>query len=130
MAVTKTPSAGIDLTSDFAFTGTVTGTPQGLKLVHSSTSSSAASSFSIDNVFTTTYDNYLMMLELEASDTSGYYMRYLKSDGTERSSNYYLADLRLILASGTVNGGCSSQNVSTFYIGRHSGSDITAPSRH
>ena len=101
-----------------------------LTLVHSSSSSSSASSFSIDNVFTTTYDNYLMMLELEASDTSGYYFRYLKSDGTERASNYYLADLRLILASGTVNGGDSSQNVSTFYLGRHSGSDITAPSRH
>jgi len=106
------------------------GSAGGLSLVHASSSSSAATSFSIDNVFTSTYDNYLMMLELEASDTSGYYMRFLKSDGTERSSNYYLADLRLICASDTVSGGDSSQNVSTFYIGRHSGSDITAPSRH
>ena len=106
------------------------GNAGGLSLVHASSSSSPATSFSIDNVFTSTYDNYLMMLEVEVSDTSGYYMRLLKSDGSERASDYYLADLRLILASDTVSGTDSSQNVSTFYLGRHSGSDVGAPSRH
>tara|TARA_A100001391_G_scaffold201168_1_gene187509 strand:+ start:1600 stop:2250 length:651 start_codon:yes stop_codon:yes gene_type:complete len=43
MAVTTIPSAGIDLTSNFAFTGTVTGTNGAYEVVSSSTSSSTTS---------------------------------------------------------------------------------------
>ena len=58
---------------------------QGLVLVHSSSSSSAASSVSIDNVFTTTYNLYHVEMTFDRSDTAGNYLRFLKSsDGSEK----------------------------------------------
>jgi hypothetical protein len=125
---TTSPSANKALITDGS--GNLSfGSAGGLNLVHASSSSSAATSFTIDNVFTSTYDNYLMMMELDTSVAGGYYMRLLKSDGSERTSNYYIADMKLICASGTISSD-SSQNVSTFYIGRSGGSDIGAPNRH
>ena len=129
MTVTTIPSAGIDLTSNFAFTGTVTGTPHGLVLVHSSSSSSAASSVSIDSVFTTTYNLYHVEMTFDRSDDAGTYLRFLKSsDGSERNSNYYMTDHRIHTndSTHTVD---NSNSVSTFYINRGSGSEAGLDTR-
>jgi hypothetical protein len=117
----------LNLASDYAFTGTITGTPKGLTLVHSSNSTSDASSFSIDNIFTATYTNYLVIMEFDRDDTAGSYMRLLKSDGTERTSSYFMCDYghRTNSSSMSVDG---NNNVSTFYINRDSGSEAGMPS--
>ncbi len=73
MAVTTIPTAGIandavdntklDLASNYAFTGTVTGAGS-LKLVHTTslTPTSAVSSISVTSVFTSSYNTYLIVL--------------------------------------------------------------------
>jgi|TARA_R100001530_G_scaffold43051_1_gene32761 hypothetical protein len=95
----------------------------GLVLVHSSSSSSSATSVTFDNVFTTTYDNYIISATFERGDTSGTYMRLLKSsDGTETNSNYYMTDFLLNTDDSTPTYS-NSNNVSTWYIGRGSGSE-------
>ena len=118
----------INLANTFAFTGTVTGT-QGLVLVHSSSSSSAASSVSIDSVFTTTYNLYHVEMTFDRSDTAGTYLRFLKSsDGSERSSSYYMTDHRQH-TNDTTNTSDTSNNSSTFYINRGSGSEAGLDTR-
>jgi hypothetical protein len=124
MSKTTVASTGIDLSDTFAFTGTVSGTPQGLTLISTVSSSSNASSITVDNVFTSTYDHYLCFATVKLDDTGGYYLRLLKSDGSERNSTYYTADLRHNMNSGAIEDGGSSQNVSTFYIGRGGGADL------
>ena len=56
---------GIDLASNFAFTGTVTGTPSGMTLVGQSVDTTSGgttySGVSFDDVFSATYDNYLIV---------------------------------------------------------------------
>ena len=67
MAVTTIPTAGIaddavgntklDLTANYAFTGTVTGVPSGLnKITVTYTIPSSTSEFNLNGIFTTTYD--------------------------------------------------------------------------
>ena len=98
----------------------------GLVLVHSSNSSSSATSVSFDSIFTTTYDNYLISGTLERGDTAGTYMRLLKSsDGSERSSDYYMTDFSTNTDDSTPDYS-NSNGVSTFYIGRGSGSEAGA----
>ena len=95
----------------------------GLTLVHSSSSGSSASSVSIDSVFTTTYDNYIISGTFDRDDVAGTYMRLLlSSDGSERTSNYYLTDFSLNTNDDTPVYS-NSNGVSTWYIGRGSGSE-------
>lgn len=64
----------------------------GLHLLNSTTFTSAAS-FSIDNVFTTTYDNYRILFEWDkasGSPTRQWY-NYIKSDGTAFTGTYSTA---------------------------------------
>jgi hypothetical protein len=132
MTVTTIPTAGIandavdntklDLASNYSFTGTITGTPQGLTLINSTSSTSTVASFSIDNVFSSTYKFYRVYMRVEYSQNSGYYMRMLQSDGSERTANYYLVDEGNATDGTSFSG--SSGNVSTFYIGRHSGGNV------
>jgi len=96
----------------------------GLVLVHSSNSSSSATSVSFDNIFTTTYDNYLISGTFERDDDAGTYVRLLKSsDGSERSSSYYMTDFSTN-TDDTTPDYSNSNGASTFYIGRGSGSDV------
>jgi len=114
----------INLANTFAFTGTVTGTPQGMTLINKTSGTTNVSNFSVDNVFTSTYDNYKVVMNMRNTDTAGFYLRLLKSDGSERSSGYTTLDGRHIGTTGNFEDNGSSTNVSTYYIGRHSGSDI------
>ena len=105
------------------------GSAGGLVLVHSSSSSSAASSVSIDNVFTTTYSLYHVEMTFDRSDDAGTYFRFLKSsDGSERNSNYYLTDHR-IHTNDTTHTADNSNGSSTFYFNRGSGSEAGLDTR-
>ena len=105
--------------------GTATGFGDaGLTLINKTSGTSDVSNFSVDNVFTSTYDNYKVVMNMRNSDTGGFYLRLLKSDGSERNSGYTTLDGRQIGTTGNFEDNGSSTNVSTYYIGRHSGSDI------
>jgi hypothetical protein len=119
----------LNLASDYAFTGTISGTPQGLTLLSTQSSSSSVSSITVDNVFTATYDNYMLLGSVKLGTSGGYYLRLLKSDGSERISTYYTADLRHDMNSGAIADGGSSINVSTFYIGRGGGASFSSASK-
>jgi hypothetical protein len=112
----------INLANTFAFTGTITGTPQGMTLLNSTSSTTTVASFSIDNVFSSTYKFYRVYMRVEYSQNNGYYLRMLQSDGSERTANYYLVDEGNATDGSSFSG--SSGNVSTFYIGRHSGGNV------
>lgn len=77
--------AGETWTGTHDFSGaTLTGVPGGLVLV-ASASPSAAASVSIDSCFTTAYDNYRVMMYLDASTTVSVYARY-RASGTDNTS--------------------------------------------
>ena len=123
MALSKIQAESMNLADTYTFTGTISGTPQGLTLINQTSSSTTVSSFSIDNVFSSTYQHYRVYMRVEYSSVGdGYYMRLLQSDGSERGSNYYFSMAGHGTDDTTFTGG--STNVSTFYIGRHSGGDV------
>ena len=63
MAVTTIPSAGIDLSGTFAFTGTVTGTPSDFVKIITTNQSSAVSSIDYTNsVISTTYKTFKIVV--------------------------------------------------------------------
>ena len=63
MAVTTIPSAGIDLTSNFAFTGTVTGTPQGMTFLQGQDASSSSTvTVGSSSLFSSTYKVYMIQV--------------------------------------------------------------------
>lgn len=90
----------------------------GLHLLNSTTFTSAAS-FSIDNVFTTTYDNYRILFEWDkASGTpSRQWFNYIKSDGTAFTGTYSTALFSTqIGATGTNNLGGNYTNYGVMSI--------------
>jgi len=133
MAVTTIPTAGIaddavgntklNLASDYAFTGTISGTPQGLTLINSTSSTSTVEEFSIDNIFTSTYKFYKVYMRVEYSQNTGFYMRLIQSGGSARTANYYQSEITHVVdeTSGIFS---ANNNVSTFYIGRGSGGNV------
>ena len=70
------PSWGT-VSSDFVRTGTYT-------------ASSATTTFSIDNAFSSTYDQYMVMVNLRTGDNNhNLYMRYLDGSGSELTTTWY-----------------------------------------
>lgn len=132
MAVTTIPTAGItddavgntklDLASNYAFTGTITGTPQGLTLINSTSSTSTVASFNIDNVFSSTYKFYRVYMRVEYSQNNGYFTRLLKSDGTTRTSDYRYIDAGLYVNNTSYSE--AGDSVSSWFNGRHSGGNV------
>jgi len=111
MAVTTIPTAGIadtaistakiaddavgntklNLASDYAFTGTITGVPSGLNKITSYTIPSSTSEFNLNGIFTTTYDHYMILASgLGVTSSGGYWSIRLNqaSDNSHITSNY------------------------------------------
>ena len=97
----------------------------GMTLINATSGSSNVTSITVDNVFTSTYDFYKIFMSFRVSNDAGYYFRYIKADGTDRTSDYINLDGRLI-QNGTFEDNGSGGPVSTFYFGRNSGSDISS----
>jgi hypothetical protein len=64
-------------------------------------------------------------MSFRASNSTGYYFRYIKADGSERSSDYINLDGRFV-SNGTFQDNGSGGPVSTFYFGRNGGGDISS----
>jgi hypothetical protein len=96
-------SAGQVLTISAAGTSTwSTPTPGGLVLLNT-TSFSAVSSQPINNVFTATYDNYFIQLNVLGSGTAGITTR-LRAAGTDTTTGYSGNTIFGIYTSATING--------------------------
>ena len=78
----------LDLTANYAFTGTITGAGGLVKL--SSQTMSADSSVSFDGFFSSTYDNYKIIINDVTFSTNDTHlrMRYRQSDADVTTSNY------------------------------------------
>jgi hypothetical protein len=72
----KTSGVGVDLA------------PQGLVLINT-TSFSGLASQSVNNVFTTTYDDYLILIEIKCSVANERPLFRLRVGGVDSSANYY-----------------------------------------
>ena len=102
MALTKVQAEGINLSDTFAFTGTVSGTPETRVLIKTITPSNAASVEFIDGssgvVFDTTYKRYEFTIDTAITATNQTYMDMkLTSDGGSSyhgDSSYNLASWR------------------------------------
>jgi len=94
------PSAGVpaivlDADGDATYAGvhdfsaaTVTGAPQGL--VHIATESfSAVSSVSLDNVFTSNYENYKMLINVTSTGTTNFLRLRLRASSTDNTDSTY-----------------------------------------
>ena len=101
MSKTQIPTNGIaddavgntklDLTANYAFTGTITGVPSGLTKITSYTIPSSTSEFNLNGIFTTTYDHYLILASgLGVTSSGGYWSIRLNkaSDNSHITSNY------------------------------------------
>jgi len=99
MTVTTIPTAGItddavgntklDLTENYAFTGTITGTPQTLVKTGSLVSTSDAGSYSLDSCFSATYLNYFVTFKYAiATDGNKCYLRFRTGGSTNSVSKY------------------------------------------
>ena len=101
MSKTQIPTAGIaddavgntklDLTANYAFTGTITGVPSGLTKISSYTIGSSTSEFNLNGIFTTTYDHYMILASgLGVTSSGGYWSIRLNkaSDNSHITSNY------------------------------------------
>jgi len=105
MSKTTVASTGIDLSDNFAFTGTVSGTPQGLTLLQTTTVSSAVGSVTIgsSSLFSSTYDVYLIRGNLKpATDGANGWLKVRTSGGLQ-SSTYRLNRMWQYAGSGTVS---------------------------
>tara|TARA_B100001059_G_scaffold232391_1_gene270113 strand:- start:901 stop:1533 length:633 start_codon:yes stop_codon:yes gene_type:complete len=96
----KLNAAGLDLTDNYAFTGTVTGTPSTLIKTGSLVSTSAAGSYSLDSVFSSTYKNYFVTFKYSmAADGQDLRLKFRTGGSTNSQSNYQ-AYFRIALAGG------------------------------
>jgi len=122
MALSKIQAESMNLADTYAFTGTVSGTPQGMTLLNSTSSTSTVASFNIDNVFSSTYKFYRIYMRVEYSQNNGFYMRMIDSSGTVRTSNYYYGDQGLYYTNNLYYN--AGNGVSSWFNGRPSGGNV------
>jgi hypothetical protein len=70
MALSKIQAESMNLADTYAFSGTVSGIPQGLTLINSTSSTTTVTSFNIDNVFSSTYKFYRIYMRVEYSQST------------------------------------------------------------
>ena len=131
MSKTQIPTNGIaddavgntklDLTANYAFTGTITGVSSGLTKISSYTIGSSTSEFNLNGIFTTTYDHYLILASgLGVTSSGGYWSIRLNkaSDNSHITSGY--TNTSLAYGGGTTGtqrsvGGWRLSNATTNY---------------
>ena len=112
MAIDKIQAESINLADTFAFTGTVSGTPQDMVQV-ASASGGGTGTQAFNGCFTSTYRNYLIMASISLDSTAVCYMRLQNSSNQEIATNYFNAGAFSFVASdgnSGFNGGSWSAN--------------------
>lgn len=115
MSVTKIPSAGIDLATNFAFTGTVTGTSD-IVLLQTKTVTSAVSSIDFANgvdglVFDSTYNTYEIIISDVNVSSGGEDLLLRISD--DAGSSFKSSSYRSVSTRSGYNGSSSSVDTLT-----------------
>ena len=110
MTVTTIPTAGIaddavgntklDLSANYAFTGTVTGTPQVFVQITKTTLSGTATAW--NPIFTSDYDNYMVQFDNVGSTATGtqVFFKFYNETGAT-SDNIYRGRTQIIDSNGT-----------------------------
>jgi hypothetical protein len=89
MALSTIKPASIDLSATFAFTGTVTGTPQDLVRLSTTNYSSAVSEFDFVDAFSDTYDSYMFTGRgVTKASSSAIRLQYMNSSSAITGNNY------------------------------------------
>ena len=90
MSKTTVASTGIDLSDTFAFTGTVTGASNLVKLSTVTISGTDTTNIDFDSLFTTDYDIYKFYFDRVTSitDNAKLYVRFFTSAGIITASDY------------------------------------------
>ncbi len=89
MAITKIQAESMNLADTYAFTGTVTGTPQTMVKTGSLVSTSDAGSYSLDSCFSATYLNYFVTFKFAiATDDNQCRLRFRTGGSTNTVSKY------------------------------------------
>jgi hypothetical protein len=102
MARTKIQAESMNLADTYAFTGTVSGTPSTLVKTGSLVSTSAAGSYSLDSVFSSTYKNYFVTFKYSmAADGQDLRLKFRTGGSTNSQSNYQ-AHFRAALQGGSI----------------------------
>ena len=111
MTVTTIPTAGIaddavgntklDLSANYAFTGTITGTPQSLVKTGSLTSTVNAGSYSVDSCFSATYLNYFVTFKYAIGADGNQCLLRFRTGGSTNSTSNYQSGIRIIDQSGS-----------------------------
>ncbi len=79
----------LNLASDYAFTGTITGTPQDLVRLTTTNYSSAVSEFDFIDAFSDTYDNYMFTGRgVLKAQSSGIRLQFMNSSSAITGGNY------------------------------------------
>ena len=93
----------LDLASNYAFTGTVTGTPQTMVKTGSLVSTSDAGSYSINSCFSATYLNYFVTFKYAiATDGNQCHLKF-RTGGVTNSNANYQSYIRYSNQSGSVS---------------------------
>jgi len=79
----------LDLTANYAFTGTITGTSEQFVFLGESKSNSAASGATVDNIFSDTYNSYFFQADVLCATNGTHLMAQLVASGTATTANYY-----------------------------------------
>ena len=114
MTVTTIPTAGIaddavgntklDLTENYAFTGTITGTPQGMTFLQGQDASSSSTvTVGSSSLFSSTYKIYMIQGSniIMSGDGNNLHVRYTLSSGTKSDSYYRYVRTRMYSGSST-----------------------------
>ena len=102
MSKTTVASTGIDLSDNFAFTGTITGTPSDAVLVSSSTGGGATTQ-AINGCFSSTYKYYMILANITMSGNAQVFFRFQDSSNNALSASvYYYQGYRSSNPSGSI----------------------------
>jgi hypothetical protein len=114
----------INLANTFAFTGTVTGTPQGMTFLQGQdASSSSAVTVGSSSLFSSTYKVYMIQgININLSgDGNNLHVRYTLSSGTKSDTYYPYVRIRMYSGSASVSGYNSSGDAQIPYLGESMG---------
>jgi len=83
----------------------------GLVYITTGTAAAGASTLSVNNCFSSTYENYrLVISSADGSANTGLYMR-TRNAGTDRTTNYFYAQIGLTTAGGASNDSSGSSTI-------------------
>jgi len=114
----------INLANNFAFTGTVTGTPQGMTFLQGQDASSSSTvTVGSSSLFSSTYKIYMIQGSniIMSGDGNNLHVRYTLSSGTKSDSYYRYVRTRMYSGSSTVSGYVSEGDAQIPYIGESIG---------